>query len=60
MRPWAPGENGNPEATLNTAAFCDELKVSSSMHTTSGDLLAWRGLIQQLAFEGSVSVESGH
>lgn len=28
MRPYTPGQDGNPEATLNTEALCDELNVS--------------------------------
>jgi hypothetical protein len=28
MKAWVPGAGGNPEAVLNTDAFCDELNVS--------------------------------
>lgn len=28
MKHWVPGQDGNPEATLNHAAFCDEMNVS--------------------------------
>jgi hypothetical protein len=31
MRPYHPGQNGNPEAVLNTEALFDELNVSGSI-----------------------------